>query len=467
MPSLQAFLFHCPACGRHSTKDSTCHPVTLVHCRDCPYWVSMRRQFDSLDSDVPDEDDNAMLDLVQRQTFRFFWEGAHPVSGLACDRLKTTGDPSNDLIAVGGTGFGFMAIIVAVARDWVPRGEAVERISKMLSFLERCPRYHGMFPHFLHGRTGQTIPFRRKDDGADLVETALLFQGLICAREFFDEAGEHVIRECIDRLVAGAEWAWFTRGGKHLFWHWSPNHGWAMGHKISGWNECLVAYAIAAGALVHSIDADVYHEGFASGPSFRNGRSYFGIDLPLGMDHGGPLFMAHYSFCGLDPRGLKDRHADYWEQNVRHTRINYEHCVANPHGYLGYGSDCWGLTASHGPDGYAAHAPAVDLGVITPSAALASFPYLPTEAMRALRHFMSKPRDRIWGRFGFVDAFSENRKWYARTYLAINQGPIVIMIENHRSGLLWSLFMGAPEVQLGLSRLGFTSPHFSLLDPRL
>ena len=206
---------------------------------------------------------------------------------------------------------------------------------------------------------------------------------------------------------------------------------------------------------------DIYHEGFAAGPGFRNGREYHGIALPLGMNFGGPLFFAHYSFCGLDPRGLIDRHADYWDQNVRHARINHRHCVLNPHGHLGYGPDCWGLTSSHGPRGYVAHAPDRDLGVITPSAALSSFPYAPTEAMRALRGFLSKPRNRIWGRFGLVDAFCENRNWYSRTYLAINQGPIVAMIENHRTGLLWRLFMGAPEVRRGLAKLGFTSPHLS------
>lgn len=165
--------------------------------------------------------------------------------------------------------------------------------------------------------------------------------------------------------------------------------------------------------------------------------------------------MAHYSFCALDPRGLKDRHADYWQQNVSHARIHHEHCVANPHGHAGYGPDCWGLTSGHGPKGYAAHVPDRDTGVIVPSAALASFPYLPEEAMRALRYFLRLPRSRAWGRFGFVDAFCEGRNWYAKTYLAINHGPIVAMMENHRTGLLWKLFMKGHEVLAGLSRLGF------------
>jgi hypothetical protein len=408
------------------------------------------------------EIDAQSLDLVQRQTFRFFWEGAHPISALARDRQKTTGDPANDLVAIGGSGFGIIAIIVAVERGWVSRADAVNRLSTMLSCLERTPTYHGMFPHFINGRTCATIRFGRKDDGGDVVESALLFQGLLCARQYFDNniASERDLRTRMNSLWLEADWKWYRRdGGSHLYWHWSPKHGWAMNNRICGWNEGLLAYVLAAGAPDHAIDAEVYHDGFASGSGFRNGRAYHGIELPLGMDYGGPLFIAHYSFCGLDPRGLIDRHADYWQQNVSHTRINYEHCVRNPHGHVGYGSDCWGLTSSHGPNGYVAHAPDRDIGVITPSAALSSFPYAPAEAMRALRNFLSKPHHRIWGRFGFVDAFCESRNWYARTYLAINQGPIVIMIENFRSGLLWNLFMSAPEVRAGLSKLGFTSPH--------
>jgi hypothetical protein len=384
----------------------------------------MSLQTDSLGRRVPGTD-HGLLDLVQKQTFRFFWEGAHPTSGLARDRQKTTGNPDNDLVAIGGSGFALMAILVAVERGWVPRGEAANRLGTMLSCLERAPRYHGMFPHFINGRTGDTIRFSRKDDGGDLVESAFLFQGLLCARQYFDKGLllERDLRRRIDSLWHEAEWDWYTRGGaNHLCWHWSPNHGWAMNCKISGWNEALVAYVLGAGAPEHSIDADVYHHGFASGAGFRNGRSYHGTELPLGIDDGGPLFIAHYSFCGLDPHGLADRHADYWQQNVRHTRINYEHCVRNPHGYAGYGPECWGLTSSHGPKGYVAHAPGKDIGVITPSAALSSFPYAADEAVSALRYFLTKPKHRIWGRYGFVDAFCEHRNWYARTYLAINQG---------------------------------------------
>lgn len=417
----------------------------------------------ALPQDPSGLDDEMLLDIVQHQTLRYFWEGGHPLSALARDRQKTSGDGANDLITVGGSGFGIMAIIVGVERGWIGRTAALARFHQMLDLLERAPRYHGMFAHFINGRTGATIPFRRKDDGADLVETTFLFQGLICARQYFGgtAAEERRLGDRVNALLAQAEWGWFGRDGK-LYWHWSPRHEWAMDSPIRGWNECLLAFVLAAGSANHAIAPGLYHECFAAGPGFRNGRDYHGIGLPLGMEFGGPLFFAHYSLCGLDPKGLSDRHADYWDQNVRHTRINYRHCVLNPHNHVGYGPDCWGLTASHGPQGYVAHSPEIDAGVITPSAALSSFPYAPEEAMTALRGFLVRPRKRIWGRFGFVDAFSEGRNWYARTYLAINQGPIVVMIENHRTGLLWRLFMGAPEVRLGLARLGFSSPHLDV-----
>jgi len=402
-------------------------------------------------------DDEALLEKVQRQTFRYFWEFAHPVSGLARDRFGG----NDDWIATGGSGFGAMAIVVAVERGWIGREEAVDRLHLMLAFLEKADAYHGAFPHFLNGTTGRTIRFGRKDDGADLVETALLLQGLIAAQVYFDGEGREAwLRGRIAGLRRAVEWDWFTRDGREaLYWHWSPNHGWAMNHELLGWNECLIVLVLAAGAAQNRIEPSVYHNGFTQSRTFLNRRQNEGIELPLGPDGGGPLFFAHYSFLGLDPRGLADAYADYWSQNVAHSRINYEYCVRNPKNFAGYGPDCWGLTASDSVDGYSAHAPDNDLGVIAPTAALSSFPYTPEPSMRALRRFHDDLGDRIWRDLGFVDAFSESAGWYATTHLAIDQGPIIGMIENHRTGLLWRLVMQDPEVLEGLRRLGFTSPH--------
>jgi hypothetical protein len=411
--------------------------------------------------DIPDE---ALLDLVQRQTFRYFWEGAHPACGLARDRTGLEHDPEDDLVGTGGSGFGVMAIIAAVERGWITRAEAVDRLALVLSFVERAPCYHGLFPHYMNGRTGAPIRFGRKDDGSDIVETSFLFQGLICARQYFDRdcAAEKSIRDRITWLWLDAEWNWHTRDGRHvLTWHWSPNNGFSLDHEIRGWNECLITYVLAAASPQFAIDPRVYHDGFAQSRTFLNRRRYYDIYLPLGPEFGGPLYFSHYSFCGLDPRGLKDGYASYFEQNVHHTLVNYEHCVRNPHGHKGFGPDCWGLTASDDPEGYAAHAPDNDNGVISPTAALSSFPYAPEQAMRALRYFYTVLGEKIWGRFGFTDAFSESQGWYAKSYLAIDQGPAVIMIENYRSALLWKLFMSDPDVKSALARLGFSSPHLS------
>jgi hypothetical protein len=415
-------------------------------------------------SHTADLDDDALLDLVQRQTLRYFWDFAHPVSGLARERSNVTPKYGLEAVCTGGSGFGVMAIIVGVSRGWVGRAEAVDRLWTMVRFLLKADSYHGIWPHFLNGDTGKTIPFSRKDDGSDLVETSFLVAGLLCARQYFDgqDEAETRLRAAISWLWEEAEWSWHTQGGRNvLYWHWSPNNGWSMNHEIRGWNECLITYVLAAAAPRYPIAPDVYHRGWADGRDFTNGRTYDGIPLPLGPDGGGPLFLAQYSFLGLDPRGLGDRYADYWQQNVAHALVNREHCVRNPLGFKGYGPDCWGLTASDSIHGYDAHSPSNDLGVISPTAALASFPYTPEHSMRALRHFYHRLGDRIWGEYGFVDAFSETADWYAGSFLGIDQGPIVVMIENARTGLIWRLFMSCPEIRHGLRRLGFESPHLA------
>ena len=406
--------------------------------------------------------DEALLEKVQKQTFAYFWDFAHPVSGLARERSNTSFGYGNEVITTGGSGFGIMAIVVGAERKWVTREEATDRMLKIVNFLLKADHYHGIFPHWLNGETGKTIPFSRKDDGGDLVESSFLFQGLLTARQYFnrDTPKENELRNRINWLWNGAEWNWHTRGGMDLlYWHWSPNNGWSMNFELRGWNECLITYVLAASSPDYSIPASVYHKCWAESNHFKNDRTYYGIKLPLGFEYGGPLFFTHYSFLGLDPRGLKDRYADYWEQNRNHVLINREHALRNPKGFKGYGADCWGLTASDNHEGYNAHSPDNDLGVITPTAALSSFPYTPEYSMQALKHFYYKLGPKIWGQYGFVDAFNETKDWYAKSYLAIDQGPIIVMIENHRTGLLWKLFMSSPEIQNGLKKLGFESPH--------
>jgi len=412
--------------------------------------------YTALDSSYkfPPLSDEELLDLVQKQTFKYFYDFAHSASGMARER-----NTSGNTVTSGGSGFGLMAIIVGIERGYISRGDGLLRFDKILSFLESCDRFHGAWPHWLNGSTGIVQPFSQKDDGADLVETAFLIQGLLTVRQYLDDqdASEKNLMDRIDSLWRQVEWDWFTRGGQDvLYWHWSPNYGWDMNMTISGYNEALIVYVLAASSPSHTIPSSVYHKGYARNGGIVNGRSFYGITLPLGYDYGGPLFFAHYSFMGLDPRNLADQYASYWEQNVNHTLINRMHCIRNPNNYVGYSQDSWGLTASDGNQGYSAHSPTNDRGVITPTAALSSIPFTPEYSMEALRHFYFLLGDRLWGNYGFYDAFNVTENWWANSYIAIDQGPVIVMIENYRTGLLWDLFMSAPEVQSGLTKLGFT-----------
>jgi hypothetical protein len=408
--------------------------------------------------------DSALLDVVQRQTFRYFWDFGHPVSGLARERSNTSFNYGGEVVTTGGSGFGIMAMIVATQRHWITRDQADDRMLKILRFLDKADSFHGVFPHWMNGETGKVIPFGRKDDGADLVETSYMMEGLLCARQYYnaDNDKENEIRGRINGLWNDVEWDWFTRDGRdNLYWHWSPNNGWAMNFPIRGFNECMIVYILAESATRYPVPASLYRRGWAQSDFFVNGKTFYGYKLPLGFDYGGPLFFSQYSFLGLDPKGLKDEYADYWEQNYNHTLINRAYCIDNPKKFKGYGENCWGLTASDNYEGYNAHSPTNDLGVISPTAAISAFPYTPQYSMQALRHFYYDLGDKIWGEYGFTDAFSESHNWYAKSYLAIDQGPQIVMIENYRTGLLWKLFMSCPEVRGGLKKLGFESPFIN------
>jgi hypothetical protein len=398
--------------------------------------------------------DDELLTKVQQQTFKYFWDFAHPSSGMARER-----NSSGDVVTTGGSGFGIMAIIVGIERGFITRDEGVQRLDKILTFLEGADRFHGAWSHWINGNTGKVYPFSTNDNGGDLVETSFLMEGLLTFRQYLhsENPTENTLISRINTLWEGVEWDWYTQGGQDvLYWHWSPDEGWIMNHQIRGWNETLITYVLAASSPTHPIAASVYHNGFANNGAIKNGKSFYNITLPLGEDYGGPLFFTHYSFLGLDPRNLSDQYANYWTQNVNHTLINRAYAIANPKHYVGYGENDWGLTASDNQSGYSAHSPTNDLGVITPTAALSAFPYTPEYSMAALKFFYYKLGDRLWGEYGFHDAFNLNEGWFADSYLAIDQGPIIVMIENYRTGLLWNLFMSAPEVQSGLDKLSFS-----------
>lgn len=412
------------------------------------------------------ENDSVFLDFIQKVHFNYMWEGADSTSGLAKERIHLDNHyPENDqnTITIGGSGFGVAGLIVAMDRGFITREAGVERLHKIADYLTKADRFHGVWPHWLDGPTGKVKPFGKKDNGGDLVESAFLMQTLLCVRQYMDAnvETEKALIDKINKLWHEMEFDWYRNGGKNvLYWHWSPEYEWEMNFPLEGYNECLMAYILGASSPTHEIPAECFHEGWARSGGIKTDVKPYG--LPLDAKHngaeamGGPLFWAHYSYIGLDPRGLKDQYVDYWNVTRNHAMVDYKYCVENPKNFVGYGENCWGLTASYSTKGYAAHCPGDnDCGVITPTAALSSFPYTPEESMRALKYFYSKG-EWIWGKYGFYDAFSETDNWTVPRYLAIDQLTIAPMIENYRTGLLWNLFMSCPEIQAGLAKLGFT-----------
>ncbi|WP_167606144.1 glucoamylase family protein [Maribellus sediminis] len=410
--------------------------------------------------------EDSLLNLVQHQTFEYFWDGAEPTSGMARERIHMDNVyPHHDqnIVTTGGTGFGLMAILVGIERGFITRQQALERYQKIVAYLAKADRFHGAWPHWLDGPSGKVSPFSKKDDGGDLVETAFLVQGLLTVAEYFKEGNpeEQQLAADIQKLWEGVEWDWYTQGKDVLYWHWSPKYGWEMNFPVGGYNECLIMYVLAASSPTHPIDAEVYDKGWARNGAIAEDTVYYGLSTVLDFyehndDPIGPLFWAHYSYLGLNPKGLKDKYADYWKLNVNHASIHYRYALDNPKGYEGYGENQWGFTSSYSMRGYAGHRPGkMDLGVISPTAALSSFPYTPEESMRFLKYLYLEA-DSLLGKYGPYDAYSQSNNWYLPRYLAIDQGPIPVMIENYRSGLLWNLFMKNEDVQGGLKKLGFT-----------
>ena len=418
---------------------------------------------------IPPEYDSIYKD-VQRTTFQYFWDGAEPVSGLARERIHMDGEyPSNDknVVTTGGSGFGVMAILVGIERNFITRSQGFERFKKIISYLEKADRFHGAWPHWMYGETGKVKPFGRKDNGGDLVETSFMVQGLLCVKQYFQNgnAEEKALAARIDKLWKEVDFNWYRNGKNVLYWHWSPEYEWQMNFAVTAYNECLIMYVVAASSPTHAVPAEVYHEGWAQSGKINHSTTKYGHTLTLShngaQEYGGPLFWSHYSWLGLDPHNLKDKYANYWENNRNHVLIDHDWCVENPKKFTGYGPDSWGLTASYSVKGYAGHAPGMnhDLGVISPTAALSSMPYTPAESMLAMKHWYKDMNKKLYGQYGFYDAFSETDNWFPQRYLAIDQGPIVVMMENYRTGLLWNLFMKNADVQKGLKKLGFEGPY--------
>ncbi|WP_117880537.1 glucoamylase family protein [Aureibaculum luteum] len=418
-------------------------------------------------------EDEILLDTIEKQTFNYFWEGAEPNSGLARERLHMDDiyptSPKNT-VTTGGSGFGLMAILVGVERKFITREQALKRYQKIVAFLEKSDRFHGAWPHWINGENGKVVAFSKKDNGGDLVETAFLAQGLLTVAEYFREGNtdEKILVSSIEKLWKTIDWNWYTKGEDVLYWHWSPEYQWEMNFPVGGYNEALIMYVLAASSPTHPIQKSVYDKGWARNGDITKDTVYYGLETELDhYEHDkspvGPLFWAHYSYLGLNPKGLTDQYGDYWKLNQNHAMIHYNYALDNPKKYKDYGEDYWGLTSSYSIKGYDGHRPDRDLGVVSPTAALSSFPYTPKESMQMLRHLYKDMPEYI-GKYGPYDAIALDSDWKTVRYLAIDQGPIPVMIENYRSGLLWNLFMKNKDVQKGLKKLGFQSPNLKTND---
>lgn len=417
--------------------------------------------------------DTQLIEMVQKDALKYFWDYAESNSKLARERYHTD-NPGQDanVVSAGGSGFGLMTVLVGVKNGYVTRAEAVSRLTIALNFLQNANRFHGAWPHWMNGNNGQVIPFSPQDDGGDLVETAFLAQGLICVREYFKnsaDSSEIALSQKADTLFKGIEWSWYTKGENTLYWHWSPNYNFQMNMQLKGFDETLITYVMAAASPTFTITKPVYQQGWARSGAIANAGSQY--SLPLVVSHNGavntvgPMFWSHYSFLGLDPRGLTDDYVNYGNATANHAKIMYQYSVANPKGWQGYNSKSWGLTASYsrntdGSTGYSAHQPNNDLGVISPTAALSSMPYTPAESMNVLRFLYNENYSKYIGVAGPYDAYSVHYNWVTPRYLAIDQGTIAPMIENHKSQFLWQLFMNAPDIKQGLIKLGFHSTQY-------
>lgn len=417
--------------------------------------------------------DEQLLDMVQEANFRFYWEGAEPCSGLSREDIPGR----TDMIAAGASGFGMMAILTGIHKGFITREQGVERFLRITAFLEKAKKYHGVYPHFMDGTTGETVPwFGRRDNGGDLVETAFMFQGLLSAHQYFDgnNADEKLIRKRIDKMWNEIEWDWYkrTEDSPYIYWHWSPDQEWVINHKLIGWNETMIVYLMAIMSPKHGVSPEMYYSGWASqedvaaeyrsawttvhdGERYTNGNTYFGKKLDVAASNGGPLFFIHYSYTGFDPHALTDRYTNYFENNKTIAQINHRYCMENPKKYAGYGYDCWGLTASDHMWNYCASEPMehIDDGTVAPTGALASFPYTPVESMAALKNYYRNYGSFLWGEYGFRDAFNLTANWVSPIFMGLNQGPVTVMIENWRSGFVWNLFMSHPDVKKGLKKL--------------
>ena len=401
----------------------------------------------------------ALLDTLQHTAFDYFWNEANPTNGLIKDR-STLSSPCS----IASLGFGLSAICIGIDHGWVSRDDGRARIRTALQTLWTKPQgnalsgtigYKGLYYHFLD----MPGALRTWDCELSTIDTALLFAGIIDAKQYFDTADpvDVEVRALADSIYYRADWEFMRNFAPSIYMGWKPGTGFSTFGQWIGYNEAMILFILALGSPTHPVPATTW-TAWTSGYNWSTqyGQTY--VIFP-------PLFGHQYSHCWIDFRSIYDtymanRGITYFENSRRATLAQRAYCIANPSGRVGYGANQWGLTASDGPTGYNARgAPPSqnDDGTISPTAVGGAVPFAPEVAIPALHHLYDTYGPQLFSTYGFRDAFNltVNPDWYDTDYIGIDQGPIIVMIENYRTGKVWQRFMANPDIQRGLQRAGF------------
>lgn len=408
----------------------------------------------------PFASDDEFLEYVQQTSFDYFWYGANPTNGLVPDRSTTTSPCS-----IAAVGFGLTAIGIGIDHGWISRNQGVARVLATLNTFLQGPQgpnasgtigYHGWFYHFLDMNTAL-----RANSELSSIDTTLLLAGILYAKQYFDgtNTDEITIRTMAAAIFNRVDWNWMARGTNAVSMGWLPPGNFLTGNWI-GYNEGMILYCLGLGSASNPLPASAWNR-WTSGYTWTTNYGQAFVPFP-------PLFGHQYSHCWIDFRHIADSYMNshnstYFENSRRAAIAQRAYCMANPLQRVGYSSNVWGMTACDGPTGYAAHgAPPAqnDDGTIAPTAPGGAMAFTPEYSLPTLRYFYSHYRPRIWTAYGFRDAFNLGAQWWGSDTLGIDQGPIVIMIENYRTQRVWRLFMQNEEVQRGLQRAGFTRLAF-------
>ena len=417
----------------------------------------------------PFASDDAFLDYVQQANFDYFWYAANPANGLVPDRSAT-----GSACSIAAVGFGLTAIGIGIDHGWISRTQGVARVLTTLNTFLQGPQgantsgtigYKGWFYHWLDMNTA----LRASGSELSSIDTTLLLSGILYSKQYFNGANsdETSIRTMSDAIFNRVDWNWMAQGTDAVAMGWQPTSGFTGYGNWVGYDEGMILYLLGLGIATNPLPASAWSY-WTSGYTWY---TYYGESFVLFP----PLFGHEYSHCWIDFRHIADAYMNsqsstYFENSRRAALAQRAYCIANPAnpplGWVGYSGNVWGLTACDGPTGYNAHGapPALnDDGTIAPTAPGGAMAFTPEYSLPTLQYFYSQFRLHIWTAYGFHDAFNLSAQWYDTDELGIDQGPIVIMIENYRTQRPWRLFMQNEEVQRGLQRAGFVSLPFMAL----